>query len=137
VHESYLRLVEQRDVQWQNRAHFFGIAAQAMRRILIDEARSHARAKRGGGERRVTLCEVEAAAEAQSVDLLALHEALERLAVRDPRQARVVELRYFGGLTIEEAAQVIGVSEATVRREWTMAKAWLRRELSDADAAHD
>jgi RNA polymerase sigma-70 factor (ECF subfamily) len=137
VHESYLRLVDQRAVHWQNRAHFFAIAAQAMRRILIDEARCHRRSKRGGGERHLSLGEVEPASQARSVDLLALDQALGRLAVRDARQARVVELRYFGGLTIEEAAEVIGISEATVRREWTMAKAWLRRELSDANAAHD
>ena len=136
VHESYLRLVDQREVRWQNRAHFFGVAAQAMRRILVDEARSRGRWKRGGGGRHVSLGQVEPESKGRSVDLLALDEALRRLAVRDARQARVVELRYFGGLTVEEAAEVIGVSEVTVRREWTMAKAWLRRELSDMDPAH-
>ena len=125
VHEAFLRLIEQRDVRWQNRAHFFGIAAQAMRRILVDHARTHGRAKRGGGAPMVTLDEAVVAAEERSIDLLALDQALERLAVEDPRQAKVVELRFFGGLSVEETALVMDISPATIKREWTMAKAWL------------
>jgi RNA polymerase sigma factor (TIGR02999 family) len=131
VHEAYLRLIDQRQVQWRNRAHFFGVAAGMMRRILVDHARGRLADKRGGGWERVTLVGDEvAAAGSGGVDVLALHEALERLAAFDPRQERIVELRYFGGLTIEEAAEVIGISAATVVREWTIAKAWLRADLS-------
>jgi len=132
VHESYLRLVDQRRVEWRSRAHFFAIAATVMRRILVDHARARLAAKRGGGAAPITLAgagEGAAADGADEVDLLALHEALERLAVLDPEQARLVELRYFGGLTIDETADALGVSPATVKREWTLARAWLRREL--------
>ena len=129
VHEAYLRMVDQTQVNWQNRAHFFGVAAQMMRRILVDHARGRAAAKRGGVGFRVTLSEDAASAE-QDVNLLALDEALVRLSGMDGRQGRVVELRYFGGLSIEEAAEVLGVSPATVNLDWSMAKAWLRRELS-------
>jgi RNA polymerase sigma factor (TIGR02999 family) len=123
VHEAYLRLVDQRHVQWRNRAHFFGVAASLMRRILVDHARARLAEKRGGGLERVTLLGDEAAAGSPpGVDVLALHESL---------RERIVELRYFGGLTIEEAAEVIGISEATLVREWTIAKAWLRADLSD------
>jgi hypothetical protein len=116
--------------QWRNRAHFFGVAAGMMRRILVDHARGRLADKRGGGWERVTLVGDEvAAAGSGGVDVLALREALERLAAFDPRQERIVELRYFGGLTIEEAAEVIGISPATVVREWTIAKAWLRADL--------
>ena len=129
VHEAYLRLHDQRDVHWQNRAHFFGVAAQAMRRILVDHARGRLRAKRGGADRRVTLTESALVAAERSVDVIDLDAALERLSVLDPRQGRVVELRYFGGLSVEETAEVLEISPATVKREWTMAKAWLHSEL--------
>ena len=133
VHEAYLRLVDQRRVEWQNRAHFFGIAAQMMRRILVDHARSRRAQKRGAGARAVTLDEATARAHdtsAGGVDILALHDALEELERLDAIQARIVELRYFTGLTIEETAEAIGVSPATVKREWAIARAWLRRELA-------
>jgi RNA polymerase sigma factor (TIGR02999 family) len=130
VHEAYVRLIDQRQVHWRNRAHFFGVAAGIMRRILVDHARSRRADKRGGAWDRVTLVEDQAAGGAEGIDLLALHESLERLAAFDPRQERIVELRYFGGLTIEEAAEVVGISEATVVRDWTIAKAWLRADLS-------
>ena len=130
VHEAYLRLVDQRQVQWRNRAHFFGVAAGMMRRILVDHARGRLAERRGGGWERVTLVEDQVVAGANGVDVLALHDSLERLAAFDPQQERIVELRYFGGLTIEEAAEVIGISAATVVREWTIAKAWLRADLS-------
>ena len=130
VHEAYVRLIDQRQVHWRNRAHFFGVAAGMMRRILVDHARSRRADKRGGAWDRVTLVEDQVAGGGQEIDLLALHESLERLAAFDPRQERIVELRYFGGLTIEEAAEVVGISEATVVRDWTIAKAWLRADLS-------
>jgi RNA polymerase sigma factor (TIGR02999 family) len=134
VHESYLRLVDQRRVAWRNRAHFFAIASTVMRRILVDHARARLTAKRGGGAAPVTLAGVQdgEAERVAEVDLLALHEALDRLARLDPEQARLVELRYFGGLTIEETAGALGVSAATVKREWAVARAWLRRELVGA-----
>lgn len=130
VHEVYVRLVDQRRVHWRNRAHFFAAAATLMRRILVDHARARLADKRGGGFERVTLAGDEAA-EGPRIDVLALHESLRRMAAFSPRQERIVELRYFGGLTIEEAAEVIGTSEATLVREWTVAKAWLRADLSD------
>jgi RNA polymerase sigma-70 factor, ECF subfamily len=131
VNEAYLRVIDQRRVQWRNRAHFFGIAAGMMRRILVDHARRRRAERRGGAWERVTLTGVEVAAEEPNrIDVLALHESLERLRAFDPQQERIVELRYFGGLTIEETAEVAGVSEATVVREWTIAKAWLRANLS-------
>ena len=130
VNEAYLKLINQQDVDWQNRAHFFAIAAQVMRHLLVDHARSKQYAKRGGGAQQITLDEGVAVAPEHSVELLALHEALERLAVVDKRKSRIVELRYFGGLTSEETAEVLGVSEITVKREWLKAKAWLFRELS-------
>jgi len=129
VNEAYLRLVDQRNLRWQNRAHFFGIAAQAMRRILVDHARAHAAAKRGSGERAVPLEEALVAVPGLDVDLLALDEALNRLTAIDAVQGRVIELKFFGGLTIEEIAAVLHVSPATVGREWTLAKAWLYAEL--------
>lgn len=133
VHEAYVRLVDQTRVQWRNRAHFFGVAASMMRRILVDDARRRRADKRGGGAERVTLTGEDIAAPDQNgIDVLALHESLERLAAFDPQQARIVELRYFGGLTIDEAAEVVGVSAATVVREWTIAKAWLRVDMSGA-----
>jgi len=131
VNEAYLRLVDQRRVEWKNRAHFFGVAAQLMRRILVDHARGRQAAKRGGGQRALSLVDVDSAhdADATAIEVLALHAALERLAAIDPRQARLVECRYFGGLNIEETAEVLEISPATVKREWVIARAWLRREL--------
>jgi len=133
VNEAYLRLIDQRRVEWRNRAHFFGVAAQLMRRILVDHARNRQAAKRGGGARAVTLDDIEAAArEGWSDDgeeILAVHEALERLATFDADQARLVELRYFAGLTIEETAAALDISPATVKREWAIARGWLKREL--------
>jgi len=133
IHEAYLRLVDQRRVEWRNRAHFFGIAAQTMRRVLVDHARGRLAEKRGGAMQRVTLGEVGAGPGSDpALDVLALHEALERLAELDADQARLVELRYFGGLGIEETAEALGVSTSTVKREWAVARAWLRRELEGA-----
>lgn len=132
VHEAFLKLVDQRAVRWQNRAHFFGIAAQMMRRILVDHARAHTASKRGSGIRPLSLDEALAVAPTSDVDLLALDEALTRLAEVDPRQGRVVELRFFGGLTVDETAEVLHVSPATIGREWTLAKAWLYAELGRA-----
>lgn len=133
VNEAYLRLINQQDVDWQNRAHFFAIAAQVMRHLLVDHARAKQYAKRGGGAQQITLDEGLAIASEQSVDVLALHEALERLAEVDERKSKIVELRYFGGLSAEETAEVLGVSEITIKREWLKAKAWLFRELSQTD----
>ena len=131
VHEAYLRLVDQRRVEWRNRAQFFGIAAEVMRRVLVDHARARLAAKRGGGMQRLSLDEIGDVSNAGGdTDVLALHDALERLALLDADQARLVELRYFGGLNIEETADALGVSPATVKREWTLARAWLRRELA-------
>jgi len=129
VHEAYMRLVDQRDVTWQNRAHFLGVAAQVMRRILVDHARAHRRDKRGGGAARVTLDDERVGAVEREVDLVALDDALVGLADVDPELARVVELRYFGGLTVDEAAEVLGTSPRSVDRAWATARAWLRREL--------
>jgi len=129
VNEAYLRLVDQREVRWQNRAHFFAIAAQMMRRILIDHARKQAYAKRGGGAHKVSLTEVAVLADERAEELVALDEALNDLAKVDERKARVVELRYFGGLTVEEIAEVLKVSTDTVTREWRRARAWLHREI--------
>ena len=132
VHEAYLRLVDQRRVQWQNRAHFFGTAAQAMRRVLVDHARGRLAAKRGGAMQQITLGGADEAAvdSGDGLDVLALHDALDQLATFDADQARLVELRYFGGLNIDETADALGVSPATVKREWAVARAWLRRELT-------
>jgi len=129
VHEAYLRLVDQR-VEWRNRGQFFAIAAQVMRRILIDHARERHAEKRGAGARPITLSAVDRQPADEETDVLSLHDALERLAALDPDQARIVELRYFAGLTIEETAEAIGVSPATVKREWATARAWLKRELA-------
>ncbi len=131
VHEAYLRLVDQRRVRWQNRSHFFGVAAQLMRRILVDHARRHKRVKRGGDTTIVSLDEVAVVSPQSSVDLLALDEALKRLAEIDQRKATIVELRFFGGLEVKETAAFLEISEITVMRDWKMAKAWLHRELSD------
>ncbi|HEX8072140.1 MAG TPA: sigma-70 family RNA polymerase sigma factor [Pyrinomonadaceae bacterium] len=132
VNEAYLRLVDQAHVRWQNRAHFFGIAAHLMRQILVDHARQRMADKRGGpDQQRLSLTQAERVVKQTEVDVLALNEALERLAAFDEQQGRVVELKFFGGLTIEEIAEVLGISHATVEREWKLARAWLRRELSD------
>jgi RNA polymerase sigma factor (TIGR02999 family) len=133
VHEVYLRLVDQPVVEWQGRVHFFGVAAKAMRSILVDHARARHAAKRGGRAQAVTLSAAHRVARGAAdtgVNVLALDEALTRLAALDPRQAQAVELRYFGGLSIEETAHVLGVSGATVERDWKTARLWLRRELS-------
>lgn len=131
VHEAYLRLVDQRQADWQNRAQFFGIAGQLMRRILVDHFRRHQADKRGGGAAQVTLDESAVETSGTDVDLLALDDALTRLAALDAQAARVVELRYFTGLNIEETADALGISPATVKREWAMARAWLKRELGE------
>jgi RNA polymerase sigma factor (TIGR02999 family) len=129
VHEAYLRLVRQDAPQWQNRAHFFGVAAQLMRHILVDHARHRLAAKRGAGAPRLTLAPGIALPERPEMDLLALDDALNLLANLDPQASRMVELRFFGGLSIEETAVVLGVSPATVKREWSTARAWLQREM--------
>ncbi len=130
VNEAYLRLVDQKNTRWQNRAHFFGIAAQIMRRILLNHARDQHRQKRGGHPVQVSLSDVAIVSHEKSAELIALDEALEKLAVVDERKSRVVELRYFGGLSVEETAEVLGVSVITINRDWKLAKAWLSREIS-------
>ena len=130
VNEAYLRLAKDRKQEWGSRARVVGIAAMSMRQILIERARARDAQKRGGGRARVTLDEGLLAARSQTVDLLAVDEALIRLAGIDARQARLVELRFFGGLTVEECAEVLGVSPATVKRDWTLARAWLQREIT-------
>jgi RNA polymerase sigma-70 factor, ECF subfamily len=129
INEVFLRLIDQNGIRWQSRAHFFGISAKLMRRILVDHARSHQAAKRGGGQYSLSLSRADRIAGRQTVDLLAVNLALQQLEGLDPQQARVVELRFFGGLTIEETAEVLSVSHATVEREWKMARSWLRHEL--------
>jgi RNA polymerase sigma factor (TIGR02999 family) len=130
VHEAYLKLLKDRPERWQNRAHFCAIAAHAMRQILIERARARDALKRGGGQPRVTFDEgLQAAAADSEVDLLSLDAALDRLAALDAGQARIVELRYFGGLSIEETAEAMGISPATVKRHWAVARAWLAKEL--------
>ena len=132
VNEAYMKLVDQRDVDWQNRAHFLAIAAQVMRRILLDDARRRLRTKRGGDAVQVPLDTVAVALEpgADPIDVIAIDRALQDLEQLDPDQARLIELRFFGGLTVEEAAPVLGVSPTTVKREWAVAKAWLYRALT-------
>ena len=141
VHEAYLRLVDQRPIRWQSRSHFFGVAARCMRQVLVDAARTRRAAKRGRGAHPVTLDDADGVAAAPSaggeeagVEVLALDAALARLAALDPDQARLVELRYFGGLTLDDTAATLGVSAATVSREWTVARRWLRRELARCGA---
>jgi len=133
VHEAYLRLVRQRAVTWQGRSHFFGIAAQLMRRILIDHARGHLREKRGGAQVILQLNEALAFSQEHSQELLRLDEALNRLSKLDPRQGQVVELRFFGGLSVEETAEFLNISPKTVKRDWAVAKAWLHGELRRGD----
>ena len=129
VNEAFLRLINRSKVDWQNRAHFFGLAAQLMRTILVDHARSHACAKRGGGADKLELDQELVVSQQRASEVLALDDALKELAVIDPEQSRIVELRFFGGLTVEETAEVLHISPATVKREWSTAKAWLYREL--------
>jgi len=129
VNEAYLRLIDQKNTRWQNRAHFFGIAAQIMRRILMNYARDRARLKRGGDAIQVSLSEVDGVPGTKASELLALDEALDKLALIDERKARVVEYRYFGGLSVDETAEVLKISAVTVMRDWNMAKAWLAREI--------
>lgn len=130
VNEAYLKLVHQKNAKWQNRAHFFGISAQLMRRILVDHARQHQAVKRGGSaQKRISITSVEKFAKQPEVDLLALNEALDELANMDPQQSRIVEMKFFGGLSIEEIAEVLSIGHATVERDWKMARAWLRRQL--------
>ena len=130
VHEAFLRLVDQKAIDWKDRAHFFGVAARAMREVLVDHARRRGAGKRGGGEPRLTLGGAATVATEQNFDILAFDLALERLTALDERQGRLVELRVFGGLTIEEAAKVLDCSHATVSREWRHAEAWLHREMA-------
>ena len=134
VNEAYLKLVDQRRVNWQNRHHFFGIAAQMMRRVLVDHAREHAAEKRGGPRRKVSLDEADIPTGERAADLVALDEALRKLAEVFPRKGRVVELRFFGGFSVEETAGVLGVSDKTVMREWESAKLWLYREMDGEGA---
>jgi RNA polymerase sigma factor (TIGR02999 family) len=130
INEAYLRLIDYKHVDWKDRAHFFGVASQIMRHILVDLARTENSAKRGGEALRVSLIEAEGVTKAKSVDLVALDDALNALAALDPRRGKVVELRFFGGLNYNEIAEVLKVSEGTVRRDWSLAQAWLFRELS-------
>ena len=129
VHEAYLRLIDQTQVSWQNRAHFFGVAARMMRRILVDHARTKHRDKRGGIARTLTLDEAIDLSKGRPADIVALDEALEGLTAIDARKGRVVEMRFFGGLSVEESAEVLGVSPQTVMRDWKLAKAWLYQQL--------
>lgn len=130
IHEAYLRLIDQQHVEWQNRLHFFAMSAKVMRHILVDHARSRQAAKRGGSIIRLPLDEAMVVSPGQNLDFLALDEALNRLAKIDPQQSQVVELRFFSGINVEDTAKLLGVSERTVKRDWNVAKAWLRRELS-------
>ncbi|HYP00116.1 MAG TPA: sigma-70 family RNA polymerase sigma factor [Pyrinomonadaceae bacterium] len=130
VNEAYLRLVDQRSVSWQNRAHFYGIAASMMRRVLVDHARAHATEKRGGAAIHLSLADVQVPLEQRAASLVSLDEALERLERMDERKSKIVEMRFFGGLTDEEIAEVLGVSTRTVLRDWKTARLWLYRELS-------
>ena len=137
VNEAYLRLIDCDNIQWQNRSHFFAVSAQLMRRILVDFARSRDYAKRGGGLRQISLAEAAIAPYQQSADLVALDDALNALAELDPRQSRVVELRFFGGLKLEEIAEVLNVSVSTVRRDWRLAQAWLYHELKNNESSDE
>ena len=129
INEAYIRLVDQQNVPWQNRNHFFAVAAQVMRHILIDHARRHCYAKRGGGARKIPLDEVTVMTDRRAEELVALDEALNALAALDSRKSRIIELRFFGGLTIDETAEAMKISPITVTREWRTARAWLRREI--------
>jgi RNA polymerase sigma factor (TIGR02999 family) len=135
VHEAYVRLIDQEFPQWQNRAHFFAVAAQLMRQILVDYARSHGAAKRGGSVCKLTLDEAQEVSQPMDVDIVALDEALKILAERDAQQSRVVELKFFAGLSIEDTSEVLGISCSTVKRDWVTARAWLYRELDRSATA--
>jgi RNA polymerase sigma factor (TIGR02999 family) len=135
VNEAYLRLVDQRDVRWQNRAHFFALSSQMMRRVLVDHARRRKYAKRGHGAQQISLDEAMIVSPQKAPEIVALDEALTRLAQLDPRKCQVVELKYFGGMTNEEIAEVLNVSAVTVRRDWTTAKAWLYRAINETPGA--
>ena len=138
VNEAYVRLVDLRQVRWQNRAHFFGVAAQLMRHILVDFARARRRAERGGYKQQVSLEEAAVVSKEKSADFIALDDALKSLAEIDPRKSRMVELRFFGGLSVEETAEALNVSPRTVMREWSLARDWLYRELSkDKESGRD
>ena len=128
INEAYLKLVHRQDTRWENRSHFFAVAAQVMRHILVDHARKHRYRKRGGGAQHVPIDDFEIVCDEQAADLIALDDALQRLAVIDPRKSQIVELRFFGGLTVEETAEVLKVAPITIMREWRMAKAWLGQE---------
>ena len=134
VNEAYLRLIDYSNVRWQDRAQFFGLASQLMRRILIDHARGHRYAKRGGGARKVSLDEAAVLSQDRAADLVALDDALTSLATFDPRKSQVVELRFFGGLSIDETAEIMKISTMTVQREWRWAKAYLQREITKSDS---
>lgn len=131
INEAYLRLIDAKEVRWQGRAHFFAIAANLMRRILVDHARRRDAEKRGGSQIRLTLDRAVARAEQSEVDVMAIDQALTRLAIIDEQQAQIVELRYFSGLSVEETAMALGISPRTVKRDWSVARAWLRREIGD------
>jgi RNA polymerase sigma-70 factor, ECF subfamily len=131
VHEAFLKLIDQTRVDWQDRSHFFAIGAQAMRRILVNHAKSRARGKRGGGRQKLPLDEALTVSLENDAEILAVDEALEKLAALDERQAKIVELRFFGGLNVEETAAVLGIPKRTIEREWAACRAWLRRELAD------
>jgi RNA polymerase sigma factor (TIGR02999 family) len=135
VHEAYIKLTAQRSARWQNRAQFFALAAQAMRRILVDYARTQQRIRRGGKRQKVALDEALLVSPDRTEELIAVHESLSRLEKLDPRQSHIVEMRYFGGLTVEEVAEVLGVSSKTVTREWNTAKAWLYGDLKEVSGA--
>ncbi len=133
VNEAYMRLVDQSKIRWQNRTHFFAVSAQIMRRILVDHARGRHALKRGGSAKKLSFDDLSGLLHAKQIDIVALDDALQELAKIDEKQARIVELRFFGGLSIEEAAEVVGVSRATVNREWAMARAWLHTQLGEDD----
>ena len=137
VNEAYLRLADQQKIEWQNRAHFFAVAAQMIRRILVDHARTHNAEKRGGGACKLELDEAIGVPQQRDLNLVALDDAMNTLAEMDPQQGRIVELRFFGGLSIEETAEVLGISPATVKRDWAVAKAWLYRDLSGREMAEN
>jgi RNA polymerase sigma factor (TIGR02999 family) len=137
VHEAYMKLIDQREVRWQNRAHFFGVAALAMRRILVNHAKSKGRIKRGGSGRKIELTDAAAVTAEPDLDIIAIDEAMKRLALVDERAARVVELRFFGGMNVEETAEALGIAPATVKRDWTIAHAWLLREIQKGDVDAD
>lgn len=135
VHEAFLKLIDQTKVDWRGRSHFFAVGAEAMRRILVNYAKSRSRLKRGGGQRQIPLDEALTISLDEDEDVIAVDEALEKLATVDEQQAKIVELRFFGGLTIEETAEVLGLSKRTVEREWTACRAWLRRELASENGS--